>query len=124
MRRRRVTDPAPPDPLLQLSDALAGAVPSLQRLGTHPDRDRLIGLVLRALVELHAVAAQVPWLRGAAPIPAAGAAWLHELREPVAAIAVWAGVLGGGDPAKHDRAVEAIDRNAMQLLELLEEPPG
>ena len=56
--------------------------------------------------------------------PAALAAWLHDLGSPVTAIVGWARMLElAGDPAIQAGAVEAIDRNAKLLTELLGNPP-
>jgi hypothetical protein len=118
-----VTDLSLPDPLPSLTGALAEALTRLQAT-TAVDRDRLIGLVQDALVQLRATAALPVWHQSAAPISTAGTAWLHDLLDSVTVIAGWAQTLDpAGNPARLAGAVEAIDRNARRLLDLLGQAP-
>jgi signal transduction histidine kinase len=90
---------------------------------TSADRDRLVGLLHQARAALSTAAAAVAGPAGGTA-PAALAAWLHDLGSPVTAIVGWARMLElAGDPAIQARAVEAIDRNAKLLTELLGNPP-
>ena len=90
---------------------------------TSADRDRLVGLLHQARAALSTAAAEVAWPAGGTA-PAALAAWRHDLCSPVTAIVGWARMLElAGDPAIQARAVEAIDRNAKLLTELLGNPP-
>ncbi len=47
----------------------------------------------------------------------------HELRSPLGAIRMWAGLLRGGrlDPQKRERAIEAIERNTITQAQLIED---
>jgi signal transduction histidine kinase len=98
------------------------SVQAIQRT-TSADRDRLVGLLHQARAALATSAAAVASPAGGTA-PAALAAWVHDLCSPVTAIVGWARMLEqAGDPAIQARAVEAIDRNAKLLTDLLGNPP-
>jgi signal transduction histidine kinase len=97
------------------------SVQAIQRT-TSADRDRLVGLLHQARAALASSAAAVASPAGGRA-PAALAAWVHDLCSPVTAIVGWARMLELGDPAIQARAVEAIDRNAKLLTDLLGNPP-
>jgi CheY-like chemotaxis protein len=114
---------SPPDPFDPLIAALAEAVTHLQAW-TDPSRDRLVGPVTHALVQLRAIAGSPAWHGSAAPVSATGGAWLHDVFDSVTVVAGWARILDpAGDPARLARAVDAIGRNARRLLDLLGRAP-
>jgi hypothetical protein len=100
--------------------SLMASVQAIQRT-TSADRDRLVGVLHQAREALSTAAVAVAWPVGGTP-PAALAAWLHDLCSPATAIVGWARMLAV-NPATQACAVEAIDRNAKLLTELLGNPP-
>jgi hypothetical protein len=115
-----------PDPLDPIRRALADLTATLRQHAAGAERDHLLGLVgdLRATLEgvagtLRARTAEGP------PTPEALDTWLHDLRGPLGAMLGWATLFSPErDATTRARAVEAIDRNAKLLVELLGHPPG
>jgi hypothetical protein len=109
-----------PDPVDDLLQALGHATVRLGRC-TDFDPVPVIRLLRTAMEQVRAAAGVV----GISPLPPGLRAWRHDLRTHVAAIAGWAVVLGQRrDEATRLRAIDAIERNAKALAELLADPPA
>lgn len=113
------------EPLDRLRTSIAEVVRLVKRAGGR-EYAQTAGTVEGVLGALNATAAALraretaPTLAGAARL----AAWLHDLRDPVTAMAGWAHILRRMDnEVKRRRARETIERNARLLARLLDQPP-
>jgi|RhiMetdeSRZDD1v2_1073273.scaffolds.fasta_scaffold41768_6 hypothetical protein len=116
----RDAEPGPTAPLDRLTAMLATVVTLLQQ-APGPESKRCLAVIDASVMAVGRAAAKLA-ARPAPPDPEALSRWHHALRGSLTAIAGWAQMLGV-QPESAGRAVEAIERNAATLMELLELPP-